>query len=362
MATEQKSDSVLDGRKQQNKMRPSSELGSPMPTRGSSQIIKILQSSPVPDTPLPDSGSPLWDSMSLPSSPSPKRKPEPSANLDRWSSRGFSEDVGLPPRQIEKPFRFLDLPPELRNMIYGYAFSKCTPRCDDWECSCCWRPPPSGCSCESSPNQFSLPPIVFVNKHIRLESLSLYYSTNDFRWFWDPLKMYCEYGYSHAARSVQVFEVVLNFLSTNAIQLRSCTICSPQHHHGPTRNMESIIDSVRFLAPLWKNVTQIGKAHPMIREFKFADKSTLAYRIFAFAGSLETSELESEKLLDARLRVFLKGDEDAANLVASIEYSEYETKWYEQRGRRRKKSFQREENRSKGEERWTGVLRSRIAK
>ncbi|KAG9977828.1 hypothetical protein KCU78_g22234, partial [Aureobasidium melanogenum] len=91
-------------------MHPSEELGSP----SLALSIEVLRSSSLLNDEIIS-----WDDMSLPSSPSPKvRVPDTNMDLNRYAKRGFSEDLALPPRQIEKPFRFLDLPAEIRNMIY----------------------------------------------------------------------------------------------------------------------------------------------------------------------------------------------------------------------------------------------------
>ncbi|KAG9960250.1 hypothetical protein KCU61_g6739, partial [Aureobasidium melanogenum] len=211
-------------------MYPFEELGSP----------SLALSIEVPRSPsLPGSGTPLWDNMSLPSSPSPKVPvPDSHMDLDRWAKRGFSEDLTLPPRQIEKPFRFLDLPLEIRNIVYELTF-------------------------------------------------------NDL----------------------------------------------------PTLSCDGFAS---------------------VREFKFADESSLARRIFDFAGSLVSPELEDDELQESTLRQSLWDDVEGRPVIGFIEELEDEIeaqdRWFAEQARRQKKVTERAQNKAKGPERWGGVLRSRRAK
>ncbi|KAK6008494.1 hypothetical protein QM012_000397 [Aureobasidium pullulans] len=260
--------------------------------------VKFGSSSPaldvqVPRSPsLPGSGTPLWDNMSLPSSPSPKAHvPDSNMDLDRYAKRGFSEDLALPPRQIEKPFRFLDLSAEIRNMVYEFTFDR-----------------------------------AFVSP--------------------------C-YGWNSA---IKVLADFLEFAEINGAQIKSITVRRVCSCHRPTQSFTRLVSSARFLAPLRKSLDLTGKVHPAVREFKFADETSLAHRIFDFAGSLESSELKIKKVFDSKLRVFLHADPEGSGMMRVIEMNELLDK---QKARRQKKEDTRRQNQATGLERWGSVLRSR---
>ncbi|KAI5203876.1 hypothetical protein E4T39_03939 [Aureobasidium subglaciale] len=359
MATKQKFDLVLLRQMQQKLMRPSSELGSPV----SSRIIQVLQSSPVPDTPLPDNDSLFWDSMSLPSSPSPKRKSEPTANLDRWSSRGFSEDVGLPPRQIEKLFKSLDLPPEIRNMIYVEALGCFSHywyfdhQCSD-DCYCLvisprmwwilqWRPPP----------------LAMASKQLRQESMPLYYAHNDFVVRWDPESPCDQFGNNTLKASVTILKNGLDFLETHNLWLRSITICDNDYsgYWGPW-SIKELLPSVRMLAPLRRAVNSTGRPHPALGCIKSDGMSTVGKRIFELAGKLRPEVLGSTRRLEERVRRYLHRRVDTRPFLYAIEEREEENRGQGLCARAGRKEDRRLQNIVKGEERWSGVLRSRPAK
>ncbi|KAI4718470.1 hypothetical protein E4T48_05345 [Aureobasidium sp. EXF-10727] len=312
----------------------STELGSPSLALN----VEVPRSSP-----LPGSGTPLWDSMSLPSSPSLRaRVPDSTMDLNRWSKRGFSEDLALPPRQIEKPFRFLDLPAEIRNMVYELNITR--PRsspCRDWDCNCrwnCYRYRNDGCYVymRLMRRQCWLPSIASVNKCVRVEFMSLYYATTDFIWYWDPLKVLCEAGDFPLGQSVKFFARFLDLATTNGLQIRSITVCSPLECQCPT-------------------------VHPAVREFKFEDESLFARRLFDFSGSLRQSVLRHHKSLSRALRIFLNADPKGWDMLMFIKEVEAQNWWSDILDRREKKEEMRVQNTAKGLERWTGVLRSRPA-
>ncbi|CAD0086863.1 unnamed protein product [Aureobasidium vineae] len=340
-------------------MRGSTELGSPSLALN----VEVLRSPS-----LPDSGTPLWDSMSLPSSPSLRaRVPDSTMDLNRWSKRGFSEDLALPPRQIEKPFRFLDLPAEIRNMIYELTFDRidvslCRNR-NLWNCSCCW-----GCSCPWNhccrahlgflKRQYQLSPIASVSKSIRTEAMSLYFATTDFTWYWDPLRVRCHYNNHGLPTATKFLADVMEFAATNGVQIKSVTVRSLCNCHNPTQYLAKIASSVRFLAPLRKSLDLTGRVHPALREFKFAEENSLARRIFNFAGSLESPNLKKMMMTNSQLRLFLRADPDGSELIRAIEIQERVNACEAQR---QKKEATRRQNQAKGLERWNGVLRSRSA-
>ncbi|KAI4725648.1 hypothetical protein E4T49_06613 [Aureobasidium sp. EXF-10728] len=340
-------------------MRASTELGSPSLALN----VEVPRSSS-----LPGSGTPLWDSMSLPSSPSLRaRVPDFTMDLNRWSKRGFSEDLALPPRQIEKPFRFLDLPAEIRNMVYEMTITR--PRsspCRYWECNCrwnCYRYRNDGCYVymRLMRRQCWLPPIASVNKCLRVEYMSLYYATTDFTWYWIPMKVLCEAGDFPLGQSVKFLARFLDLATTNGLQIRSITVCSPFECQCPTYDFKEVADSVRLLAPLRRSLSKTGRVHPGIREFKFEDESLFARRLFDFSGSLRQSVLRHHKSLSRDLRIFLNADPKGWDMLMFIKEVEAQNWWSDILDRRVKKEEMRVQNTAKGLERWTGVLRSRPA-
>ncbi|KAH0342499.1 hypothetical protein KCU83_g9281, partial [Aureobasidium melanogenum] len=339
-------------------MYPSEELGSP----------SLALSIEVPRSPsLPGNGTPLWDNMSLPSSPSPKVPvPDFNMDLDRWAKRGFSEDLTLPPRQIEKPFRFLDLPLEIRNIVYELTFNDLpTLSCDGFACHCHRRPCFASHPCQSyiqtMKHQYQLPSVASVNKCIRLEVITHYYETTVFDWYWDPLKVRCGSRPHRLSSAIKLLVHTLKFARANGVQIKSIIVRSPCNCHKPTESLKGIAASVRFFASLQKSLT--SRVHPAVREFKFADESSLARRIFDFAGSLVSPELEDDELQESTLRQFLWDDVEGRPVIGFIEELEDEIeaqdRWFAEQARRQKKVTERAQNKAKGPERWGGVLRSR---
>ncbi|KAG9556320.1 hypothetical protein KCU71_g13292, partial [Aureobasidium melanogenum] len=340
-------------------MYPSEELGSP----------SLALSIEVPRSPsLPRGGTPPWDNMSLPSSPSLRaRVPESTMNLNRYAKRGFSEDLALPPRQIEKPFRFLDLPAEIRNMIYELTITRRRVMpCNDWDCHCKWdchRYSDYGCHLfmQAMKHQCRLSPLASVSRCLRAEFMSLYYATTDFAWYWDPLKTGCEISELPLADSISFLQHLLDFATINGVHIKSITLCSPHDYYRWGYDLEDIADSLRFLAPLRKALAQNGRVHPMLREFKFENEASFPRRLFDFSGSLGSLALKNKKSMDQELRLFLHGDPDAKDMIRYIESWEEEERYYARESRWRKKMQTRNENKVKGDERWGGVLRSRPA-
>ncbi|KAI5271251.1 hypothetical protein E4T47_05364 [Aureobasidium subglaciale] len=399
MATEQKSDFDLSGQEQQNKMRPSSELGSPLPTRGSSlqsvplQFVDSGHRSPsLPssskDRPLqftlPERsrgsslqhvplhgplegdqsppGSAFWDHLWMPSSPSPQPKQQPIMNLDRFSARGFSEDVGLPPRQIEKPFRFLHLPPEIRNMIYRslYRKKRKVKRCNyNQDHDCYWD-----CFCHAylrtMKRQWRIPQIAQVSKQTRQEVVSLYCAITSFDWYWDPERLQSE-NFSLAS-AFQFLGQAFDFAVKYSCQIKNFTVNSVDPYFGSTFCIEDIVESVQFLAPLRKSQNEIGRVHPALCEFRFKDEATLARRLFDFSGTLASFELGNEHVLISRVRSFLVGDPVGEELISDIDKAEESRRLFGLYLKKMERQVKREANKSKGPERWGGVLRSRPTK
>ncbi|KAG9636831.1 hypothetical protein KCU98_g4313, partial [Aureobasidium melanogenum] len=337
-------------------MWPSEELGSP-------SLALDIEVSRSPSQ--LGNGTPLWDNMSLPSSPSLRaRVPESTMNLNRYAKRGFSEDLALPPRQIEKPFRFLDLPAEIRNMIYELTFDRLSAMpCHCWDCFCCrgdfctWDH-----TCEMSLHvtrrQFRLPPIAFVKKCIRKEVMSLYYATTDFFLHWDPSKVRCYIGHSLEG-AIKLLTNVLDFAAVYELQIKSFTVLSPCCCHLPTQSLVEITAPVQSLVPLRRSLEQTGRVHPALREFKFADESSLARRIFDFAGNLDWLKHKSTYILASQVREFLRSDLEGLLVLHGIERKEWDDR---QQANIRRKEAMRRQNLAKGLERWNGVLRSRVAK
>lgn len=331
-------------------MYPSEELGSP-------SLAANVQVSRSPS--LPGNATPLWDNMSLPSSPSPK-VPVPDANMDleRWAKRGFSEDLALPPRQIEKPFRFLDLPAEIRNMIYKMLYyKKVTVRpCDRDFHRCSWN-----CTCHkylrTMKRQWRLPPIASVNRCTRQEAMSLYCAITDFDWYWDPSSM--ESDDLPLAESLKFLQEVFDFAASHNLEIKSIVVQSPGECHVGTTNLKYIDESVRFLAPLRKSLNQTGRVHPSLREFKLTRATALARRLFKFAGSLEQHELEDDVELRSELRYFLYHDPNGFELISFVDELEEDYQNFMRYLRRKKSKEDRAANKARGPERWNGVLRSR---
>ncbi|KAG9675941.1 hypothetical protein KCU99_g9051, partial [Aureobasidium melanogenum] len=317
-------------------MYPSEELGSP----------SLALSIEVPRSPsLPGSGTPLWDSMSLPSSPSLRaRVPD--------SNRG----------RAEPPFRFLDLPAEIRNMIYEFSFSSYPISWStDLLCSCEYDFAHHAYLCVMK-RQFQPPSIASVNKLIREEAMCLYYGTSNFRWYWDPLRVNSGGGRLFLPDSIEVLAHVLNFAAINGVLIKSITVCSPHDCHWPDYVWKDLTMSVRFLAQLQRSVDLIGRAHPMLRELKFEDENAFTRRLFNFSGILEPSILRHHQSLVRKLRLFLRDDPEGVEMLDIIEEIESENWWCEMELRREKKELMRIQNKAKGLERWTGVLRSRPSK
>ncbi|KAH0354094.1 hypothetical protein KCU81_g1209, partial [Aureobasidium melanogenum] len=334
-------------------MQPTEELGPPSPA------VSIE----VPRSPsLPGDGTPLWDNMSLPSGPSPKVSvPDSNMDLERWAKRGFSEDLALPPRQIEKPFRFLDLPAEIRNMIYELLYYK-KPRvrsCDTVYHYCHWD-----CTCHNylstMKRQWRFPPIASVNRRTRQESVSLYCAITDFDWYWDPSMI--ESNHLPLAELLKFLQTVFDFAARHSLEIKSIVVRSPYECHPGTFALDFIEEAVRFLAPLRKSLDQTGRVHPSLREFKLTRASPLARRLFKFAGSLQQHELEDREEMRFELRYFLYDDPDGSELITHIDKIEEDHKWVENWLRNKKIREDRAANKKKGPERWNGVLRSRSAK
>ncbi|KAG9519928.1 hypothetical protein KCV07_g4524, partial [Aureobasidium melanogenum] len=306
-------------------MYPSEELGSP----------SLALSIEVPRSPsLPRGGTPLWDSMSLPSSPSPKVPvPDSNMDLDRWAERGFSEDLALPPRQIVKPLRFLDLPVEVRIMIYKLTFTK------------------------NVSNAVKLGAMHIL----RHKGASVNFPWLHFDWYWDPLSVSCGGG-NRLKESLKFLAYILELAATNAVHIRSITVRSPRTCNRPEDNLENTVESVRFLAPLRKSLEQIGRVHLAVREFKFEDENSLARRVFDFAGSLSSFDLKSKKTIDQKLRLFLHKDRVGAGMIKLIMEMEEEARFWAREARWEKQKKARVENKAKGAERWNTVLRNRVAK
>ncbi|TIA18620.1 hypothetical protein D6C81_05031 [Aureobasidium pullulans] len=354
MTTQDNSNIVMPTQDQRDIVRPSTELGTPSLT-----IVQVSRSPSLP------SGSPFWDQMDLispPSSPSPSRVPESTMDLDRYVQRGFSEDLALPPRQIEKPFRFLDLPAEIRHMIYRLTFREPRAvRLKPFECNCI------RCSCghryrrdlRKMIRQWSPPRLALVSKRLWQETVSLYYAVTDFKWYWDPLSVFVRSEKSSLVESIGFLQRALDFASKHDIQIKGITVCSPDHCTGYDQFVENLVHSVQVLAPLQQSLEKTGKAHPNLREIAFSEDNSLACRIFDFAGSLKSYELINEEQLDLVMRDFLHQDPEGAGMICAIEDTERWVDGFERYLRREKKKEQREANKAKGPERWNSVLRGR---
>lgn len=331
-------------------MYPSEELGSP----SLGLNIEVPRSHSKPGN-----GTPLWDNMSLPSSLSPKAPiPEATMDLDRWAKRGFSEDLSLPPRQIEKPFRFMDLPAEIRNMIYKFLYyDKPSVRpCDQDYHWCSWN-----CTCHrylrTMKRQWRLPPIASVNRGTRREAMSLYCAITDFDWYWDPSSI--DSDDFTLAESLKFLQEVFDFAASHNLEIKSIVVKSPHECHVGRTNLKYIDEAVRFLAPLRKSLNRTGRVHPLLREFKLTRATALVRRLFKFAGSLEQHKLEDDVELRSELRYFLYHDPHGFKLISSIDELEETYRDFMRYLRRKKSKEDRAANKARGPERWNGVLRSR---
>ncbi|THY16868.1 hypothetical protein D6D02_03415 [Aureobasidium pullulans] len=357
MTTQDNFDIAMPTQDQRDIVRPSTELGTP-----SLSTVQVSRSPSLP------SGSPFWDQMDLispPSSPSPSRVPESTMDLDRYVQRGFSEDLALPPRQIEKPFRFMDLPAELRIMIYEYGMDKRNSYVP-WECP---KPP---CFlhyhtwCEKKKHRLAQqwlgPPLVMVNKQLRHEILPIYYATNDFNWYWDPEHIWSEGGEFDLDSGARFLKGALNFLQKNNLQMKSITACGSRFYYPNLWSLKGLLVSVRILAPLRRSLIQTGKAHPALGRIDFDYGSEVGYQIFRFAGTLGSKALGNNFLLESELRSFLHRNKATRKFVREIERCEDEQRWEENGIRADRKEERLLENTVKGGERWNGVLRSRVSK
>ncbi|THW83700.1 hypothetical protein D6D18_08040 [Aureobasidium pullulans] len=353
-------DIAMPTQDQRDTVRLSSEPCSPPPTRGSS-LNSIPYRGPLEhQSPSLPPSSPFWDQM-LPSSPSPKPHSDVSMNLDRFVERGFSEDLALPPRQIEKPFRLLNLPAEIRNMIYQLVFDgNRTELLGEGDCHCGW--------CDDDvchgymrlmKSQWHPPQLGFVSKRLRQETMSLYYAVTDFYWYWDPLRVFCECGHHSLQRSIGFMSDALEFVTSHHLQIRSITLRGPNPCYEPSYRLADIVDSVRLLARLWRLSDQTGKAHLTLREIKFAKKDSMTRRLFDLAASLEPFELEDDKLLNLEIRLFLQHDDEGFELISIIEDLEENEIRYQRLLAKNYRKKLRDENKAKGPERWSGVLRNR---
>ncbi|THX85850.1 hypothetical protein D6D04_01685 [Aureobasidium pullulans] len=219
----------------------------------------------------------------------------------RSSSKLYSTAIAPPLSQSEQPFRFLDLPPEIRNMIYQFSFK--VPRVvedsHNWKCKCFFT---AECNDyrKAMQLQWSSPLFAAVNKSIRQEVISLYYVTKDLNWHWNPMSVLCEPDEYPLTRS-----------------LRSKTSWD-----NPTDTMVDITNSVRFLAPFSRNLKETGRAHSALHKIHFADESSLAYRLFDHAGSIAPSVLNDETELDKTMRAWLSKDPGASELNSTIKRRE----------------------------------------
>ncbi|THW75556.1 hypothetical protein D6D19_03937 [Aureobasidium pullulans] len=345
---------------QRDIVRLSSETCSPPPTRGSSlNSIPIRGPLEHPSPSLPPS-SPFWDQM-LPSSPSPKPHPDVSMNLDRFVERGFSEDLALPPRQIEKPFRFLYLPAEIRNMIYQLVFDENrTELLGEGGCHCGW--------CDDDvchgyirlmKSQWRPPQLGFVSKRLRQETMSLYYAVTDFYWYWDPLRVFCECGRHSLLGSIGFLSDALDFITSHHLQIRSITLRGPNPCYRPSYSLAAIVNFVHLLATLWRLADQTGKGHVTLREIKFAKTDSMTRRLSDLAVSLEPWELDDDRHLTLEVRLFLHHDHEGFKIISVIEDMEDDEVYFYRELAKKDRKRLRDENKAKGPERWGGVLRNR---
>jgi hypothetical protein len=326
--------------------RPSSELGSP----------SLSLTVPLDDTTLNTTLSPSLqydddsDDMSIPSSP---------LSMERLTKRRLSKQPALLSRQKERPFRFLDLPPEIRNMIYFKTFfnhevAAFVRSCDYWTedfnvlpyMEMSWRPPV----------------LATVNKLLRKEALSLYYSTTELIWYWDPLRARNDYDGFNLYNSVALLGKLLQFVARHDIRIKGILVCSPDFQSWPALGVVEILDSVRLLGPIRRALDGDGR-HALLGQISFR-YNRVAQTIFELAGSLDASmlQLRNKKLLDSKVRSFLRTNHHTTGMLRVIEDMEAQD-YYDQLGaRRERKEERRQENIKKGGERWDGVLRGRAAK
>ncbi|TIA36164.1 hypothetical protein D6C78_05623 [Aureobasidium pullulans] len=242
----------------------------------------------------------------------------------RSSSKLYSTTIAPPLSQSEQPFRFLDLPPEIRNMIYQFSFK--VPRVvedsHNWKCKCFFT---AECNDyrKAMQLQWSSPLFAAVNKSIRQEVISLYYATKDLNWHWNPMSVLCEPDEYPLTRSLRYLDYALDFVASQNTQVKSITIeSSKTSWDNPTDTMVDITNSVRFLAPFSRNLKETGRAHSALHKIHFADESSLAYRLFDHAGSIAPSVLNDETELDKTMRAWLSKDPGASELNSTIKRRE----------------------------------------
>lgn len=285
-------------------------------------------------------------------------------DLDRYVQRGFSEDLALPPRQIEKPFRFLDLPAEIRNMIYQLVFDDDrTELLGEGNCQCGWC---DGDVCHGymhfMKSQWHPPQLGFVSKRLRQETMSLYYAVTDFYWYWDPFRVFCGCGRHSTLGSSGFMSNALDFITSHQLQIRSITLLGPSPYYRcyePSHCLREIVDFVRLLSRLWRLADQTGKGYLTLREIKFAKKDSMTRRLSDLAVSLEQFELEDDKHLNLEIRLFLHHDDEGFELISTIEDVEEDEIRYQRLIAKNYRKRLRDENKAKGPERWSGVLRNR---
>ncbi|TIA85421.1 hypothetical protein D6C76_00986 [Aureobasidium pullulans] len=359
MTTQDNFDAAMPTQDQRDIVRPSTELGTPSLT-----IVQVSRSPSLP------SGSPFWDQMDLispPSSPSPSRVPKSTMDLDRYVQRGFSEDLALPPRQIEKPFRFLDLPAELRIMVFGFAFEQThwsSFDCPPWSYNGDYNVNlyPTAAYLSRTKWQWRPPPLSEVNKQLRQETLSMYYGMHDFVWYWD-VENVVRYVYDSKPKEfIQCLENRLNFLESHGIRMKSITFLDPKTEEWGAWSIMPLIEAVRTFAPLQRSLSLTGKAHRVLDGINFVQSSLLTRRVFDFAGSLSPEILEDEELIDRELRRFLGDDRKGRRILRNIVNWEWRDRRGRQERRRMNKERKQKRNAIEGEERWGGVLRGRPAR